>query len=131
MIEAAEMIKLPKALQSEWGLRGYYGTTNHNVKAAFDQQFGWYDGNPATLHPLPRIDAAKTYVEYTGGADAIVTKAKADFNKGDYRWVVQVLMQVVYADPSNMAAAATDLLGKPSAHRRIARHRSDCDRATR
>jgi alkyl sulfatase BDS1-like metallo-beta-lactamase superfamily hydrolase len=104
MIEAAEMIKLPEALQSEWGLRGYYGTVNHDVKAAVDKQFGWYNGNPATLHPLPRVPSAKKYVEYMGGADAIVKKAKADFDKGDYRWVMQVLMQVVYADPSNMEA---------------------------
>ncbi|RUQ37066.1 MAG: MBL fold metallo-hydrolase [Candidatus Competibacteraceae bacterium] len=104
MIEAAEMIKLPEALQSEWGLRGYYGTTNHNVKAAIDKQFGWYNGNPATLHPLPRVETAKKYVEYMGGADAIVKKAKADYDKGNYRWVMQALMQVVYADPSNMAA---------------------------
>jgi alkyl sulfatase BDS1-like metallo-beta-lactamase superfamily hydrolase len=104
MIEAAEMLQLPKALQEEWSLRGYYGTTNHNVKAAIDKQFGWYNGNPATLHPLPRVEAAKRYVEYMGGADAILEKAKADFDKGDYRWVMQVLMHVVYADPDNMEA---------------------------
>jgi linear primary-alkylsulfatase len=104
MTEAAEMLKLPEALQSEWSLRGYYGTVNHDVKAAIDKQFGWYNGNPATLHPLPRVPSGKKYVEYMGGADAILEKAKADFDKGDYRWVMQVLMQVVYADPSNMAA---------------------------
>jgi alkyl sulfatase BDS1-like metallo-beta-lactamase superfamily hydrolase len=104
MIEAAEMIKLPEALQQEWSLRGYYGTTNHNVKAAFDKQFGWFNGNPATLHPLPRVEAAKKYVDYMGGADAILNKAKADYDEGNYRWVMQVLMQVVYADPSNMEA---------------------------
>jgi alkyl sulfatase BDS1-like metallo-beta-lactamase superfamily hydrolase len=104
MVEAAEMLQLPEELQSEWGLRGYYGTVNHDVKAAIDKQFGWYNGNPATLHPLPRVEAAKKYVDYMGGADAIVQKAKTDFANGDYRWVMQVLMQVVYADPSNMAA---------------------------
>lgn len=104
MVEAAEMIKLPEELQSEWGLRGYYGTVNHDVKAAIDKQFGWYNGNPATLHPLPRVEAAKKFVDYMGGADAIVKKAQADYDKGDYRWVMQVLMQVVYADPSNMKA---------------------------
>jgi alkyl sulfatase BDS1-like metallo-beta-lactamase superfamily hydrolase len=119
MIEAAEMLELPKALQEEWSLRGYYGTTNHNVKAAIDKQFGWYNGNPATLHPLPRVPAAKRYVEYMGGADTILEKAKADFDKGDYRWVMQVLMQVVYADPSNMEArnlmaAASEQLGYQS-----------------
>ena len=104
MVEAAEMLQLPKELQSEWGLRGYYGTTNHNVKAAVDKHFGWFNGNPATLHPLPRVEAAKKYVDYMGGADAILKKAKADFDQGDYRWVMQVLMQLVYADPGNMKA---------------------------
>jgi len=104
MVEAAEMIQLPEELQSEWGLRGYYGTVNHDVKAAIDKQFGWYNGNPATLHPLPRVEAAKKYADYMGGADAIVKKAQADYDKGNYRWVMQVLMQAVYADPSNMKA---------------------------
>ena len=58
-------------------------------------------GHPASL---PRVEAAKKYVEYMGGADAIVQNAKADYDKGNYRWVMQALMQVVYADPSNMAA---------------------------
>jgi alkyl sulfatase BDS1-like metallo-beta-lactamase superfamily hydrolase len=104
MIEAAEMLQLPEDLRTEWGLRGYYGTTNHNVKAAIDKQFGWYNGNPATLYPLPRTEAARKYVDYMGGADAIVEKAKADFDQGNYRWVMQALMHVVYADPSNMDA---------------------------
>jgi alkyl sulfatase BDS1-like metallo-beta-lactamase superfamily hydrolase len=104
MVEAAEMIELPESLQQEWSLCGYYGTTNHNVKAAFDKQFGWFNGNPATLNPLPRVPAAKRYVEYMGGADAILEKAQADFDKGDYRWVLQVVNHVVYADPTNMEA---------------------------
>jgi alkyl sulfatase BDS1-like metallo-beta-lactamase superfamily hydrolase len=104
MTEAAEMIELPEALSQEWYLRGYYGTVNHNVKAAFDKNFGWYNGNPSTLHPLPRLPAAEKYVEYMGGSEAILKKAKADYANGEYRWVAQVLMHVVYAAPKNMAA---------------------------
>lgn len=104
MTEAAEMLALPAELQDEWSLRGYYGTMNHDVKSAVVKQFGWYNGNPATLYPLPRVEAARKYVAYMGGADAIIAKARADYDKGDYRWVMQVLMQVVYADPTNMAA---------------------------
>lgn len=104
MVEAAEMIELPEALQQEWSLRGYYGTTNHNVKAAYVKHFGWYSGNPATLNPLPRVPAGKRYVEYMGGAQAVIERARADFDKGDYRWVMQVLTHVVYADPGNMDA---------------------------
>ena len=39
-----------------------------------------------------------------GGADAVLEKARASFDKGDYRWVAQVVNHVVFADPENEAA---------------------------
>lgn len=42
---------------------------------------GWFDGNPATLDELPPEEAAKKFVEYMGGADAILSKAKTDFDQ--------------------------------------------------
>jgi alkyl sulfatase BDS1-like metallo-beta-lactamase superfamily hydrolase len=42
-----------------------------------------------------------------GGADSVVEKARVFFDKGDYRWVAQVLNHVIFADPSH--AAARDL----------------------
>ena len=105
MVEAAEMLnELPGELGTDWSLRGYYGTVNHNVKAAFDKHFGWFDGNAATLHPLPRVEAGKRFVEYMGGDKAIMEKARKDYDKGDYRWVAQVLTHLVYAQPDNMDA---------------------------
>ena len=104
MIEAAEMVELPGALAQDFSLRGYYGTMNHNVKSAYVKHFGWFDGNAATLHPLPRVPAGTRYVEYMGGADAIMEKAKRDFANGDYRWVAEVLNHLVYADPDNASA---------------------------
>jgi alkyl sulfatase BDS1-like metallo-beta-lactamase superfamily hydrolase len=104
MVEAAEMVELPGALAQDFSLRGYYGTMNHNVKSAYVKHFGWFDGNAATLHPLPRVPAGTRYVEYMGGADAIMEKAKRDYANGDYRWVAEVLNHLVYADPSNTDA---------------------------
>lgn len=51
--EIAEMLEPPAALDQQWFLRGYYGTVSHNVKAVYQQYLGWYDANPANLHPLP------------------------------------------------------------------------------
>ncbi len=104
MIEAGEMVELPGALAQDFSLRGYYGTMNHNVKSAYDKHFGWFNGNAATLHPLPRVPAGTRYVEYMGGAVAIMEKAERDFANGDYRWVAEVLNHLVYADPSNAEA---------------------------
>jgi alkyl sulfatase BDS1-like metallo-beta-lactamase superfamily hydrolase len=104
MIEIAEMLKLPDSLNHEWYTRGYYGTLNHNVKAIYQKYFGWYDANPANLNPLPPSESARKYVEYMGGPQAVMEKARADYQKGEYRWVAQVMNQVVFADPDNVAA---------------------------
>ena len=39
-----------------------------------------------------------------GGAAAVLKKAKADFDKGEYRWVAEALKHVVFADPNNTDA---------------------------
>ena len=104
MVEIAEMLEFPKELARHFALRGYYGSLNHNVKATYVKYLGWFDGNPATLHVLPPVEASKKYVEYMGGADAVLKKAKEAYDKGEYRWVAEVVNHVVFADPDNQAA---------------------------
>lgn len=104
MVEIGEMIKMPASLAKEWYNRGYYGSLNHNAKSVYNFYLGWFDGNPSTLHPLPRVEASKKEIEYMGGAAAVLGKAKKDFDQGNYRWVAQVLNHLVYADPNNQQA---------------------------
>ena len=56
--------------------RGYYGTVNHNAKAVYQRYLGWFDGNPAHLHPHPPVEAGTRYVEFMGGADAVLARAR-------------------------------------------------------
>jgi alkyl sulfatase BDS1-like metallo-beta-lactamase superfamily hydrolase len=102
--EIAEQVVFPPALGRHWAMRGYYGTLNHNVKATYVNYLGWFDGNPANLHTHPPEDAAKRYVEFMGGADAALDKARGAYELGDYRWVAEVVNHVVFADPGNQAA---------------------------
>jgi alkyl sulfatase BDS1-like metallo-beta-lactamase superfamily hydrolase len=102
--EIAEAIDLPPGLAERWSVRGYYGSVSHNVKAVYQRYLSWYDANPCNLHPLPPAPAAKKFVEYMGGAAAVMARAKADFAKGEYRWVAQVMKEVVYAEPDNIEA---------------------------
>jgi alkyl sulfatase BDS1-like metallo-beta-lactamase superfamily hydrolase len=102
--EIADMIQLPPELSSAWYNRGYYGTVKHNSRAVYQRYMGWYDANPSTLDQLPPVPAAKKYVEYMGGADAVLQRAQADFDKGEYRWVAEAVKHVVFADPENKAA---------------------------
>jgi alkyl sulfatase BDS1-like metallo-beta-lactamase superfamily hydrolase len=114
--EIAETLAMPPGLENDWSARGYYGTLSHDSKAVFQRYLGWYDGNPATLNPLPRVAEARKYVEYMGGAAAAIARARNDFKAGQYRWVAEVMDRVVFADPSNkeareLAADAFEQLG--------------------
>ncbi len=104
MNEIAEEMTLPEGLRTQMHVRGYYGTVNHNVKAVYQRYLGWFDGNPAHLHELPPVDAARKYVEFMGGPEATLEKAKVAFGAGEYRWVAQVVNHVVFADPENAEA---------------------------
>jgi alkyl sulfatase BDS1-like metallo-beta-lactamase superfamily hydrolase len=102
--EIAEQLKLPDSLAKNFHIRGYYGTLSHNSKAVYQHYFGWYDGNPANLNPLPPEQTAIRYVEFMGGSEAILRRAGDYMAKGDYRWVGEVLNHVVFAEPDNLPA---------------------------
>jgi alkyl sulfatase BDS1-like metallo-beta-lactamase superfamily hydrolase len=99
--EIAETIRLPKSLDGAWHARGYYGHIRHNVKAIYQKYLGWYDANPANLDALPPVEAGRKYVEYMGGADALLRRARADFDRGEFRFIAQALSHLVFADPDN------------------------------
>ncbi|MCB7135475.1 alkyl/aryl-sulfatase [Cellulosimicrobium marinum] len=102
--EIAEMMTLPPALEKAWHARGYYGSVSHNVKAIYQRYMGWYDGNPAHLWPHPPQEQGVRYVEYMGGAAAVLERARRSFDDGDLRWVAEVVSHVVFAEPDNEEA---------------------------
>ena len=108
--EIAEQLQLPDSLANEFHVRGYYGTLSHNSKAVYQHYFGWYDGNPANLNPLPPEQSARRYVEVMGGADAMLTAAAKYLAEGEYRWVGEMLNHLVFAQPNN--AAAREMLAR-------------------
>ena len=104
--EIAERVDLPPSLGQEFYNRGYYGTVHHNTRAIYVKYLGFFDGNPSNLYPLPPTKSAARYLDYMGGADEVVAKAKVSFSAGDYRWVAEVLNHVVMADPEHIEGRA-------------------------
>ncbi|MFM4939516.1 alkyl/aryl-sulfatase [Aeromonas enteropelogenes] len=99
--EISEKIVLPPELNDFWPNRGYYGTLRHNSRAVYQRYMGWYSGNPSDLDNLPPEMVGPKYVEFMGGEQALLKKAKASFDKGEYRWVAEVLKHLVFANPNN------------------------------
>ena len=114
--EIAEKLELPESLHKTFAVRGYYGTLRHNSKAVYQGYFGWYDGNPANLDPLPPVEEGRRMVDAMGGAAEVKRKAEEAFGRGDYRWVATLLNHLVFAEPGdkearNLLARAYDQLG--------------------
>ena len=106
-LEIAETLELPEEFQRHEHTRGFYGDLVHNAKAVYQRYLSWYDGNPANLHKHPPSEVGKRYVDLAGGADALLEHASSAFDRGDYRWVVELVNHLVFADPTN--AQARDL----------------------
>lgn len=102
--EIAEELQMPESLDGVFASRGYYGTVRHNSKAVYQNYFGWFDGNPANLDPLPPVPAAAKYVDAMGGAAAVLAKGQAAFDAGEYRWAATLLNHLVFFQPNDKAA---------------------------
>ncbi|WP_373973830.1 MBL fold metallo-hydrolase [Chitinibacter sp. SCUT-21] len=102
--EISEMIQLPPELNNFWPNRGYYGTLRHNSRAVYQRYMGWYNGNPSNLNNLPPEMVGPKYIEFMGGEAEVLKKAQASFDKGEYRWVAEVMKHAVFANPSNTEA---------------------------
>ncbi|MEE4281511.1 MAG: alkyl sulfatase dimerization domain-containing protein [Pseudomonadales bacterium] len=104
MHEIAENIGEPDFAKTDFGVRDYYGTLNHNAKAVYQRYFGWWDSVPANYHQLPPTQASIKYVAAMGGAEKALAVGEAAFSEGDYRWAATVFNHVVFADADNETA---------------------------
>ncbi|XP_076812909.1 linear primary-alkylsulfatase-like [Clavelina lepadiformis] len=64
MDEVAERVKLPPILASHPYLQEFYGAVSWSVRAAYNAQVGWFDGNPVNLNPLSDKKRAEKQVEF-------------------------------------------------------------------
>ena len=102
-LEAAEIVELPDAIGKRWYNRYYHGGLHHNIRAVFHKELGFWDGDPATILPLLPDDNVRRHVALIG-RDRLLSEGQKAIDAGDYRWAVQVLHHLVFADPDDMEA---------------------------
>jgi len=102
--EIQNVFEVPMSLQKQWSARSYHGSVEHNVRGILNRYLGYWDANPATLVPLSPGESAPLYVEMMGGASKIIAKGKSLFNEGKYKYAMEILNKLVYAEPTNQEA---------------------------
>lgn len=102
--EIHNVYRAPKSLQDGWITRFYHGSQENNSRGVINKYLGHWDTNPATLIPLSPRDSAPLYVEMMGGSDKIMAKGQELHDAGKYRYAVEILDRLVFAEPDNQAA---------------------------
>ncbi len=105
-LEIAERIEMPPGWNAPGTPTGTTARSATTPRRSIRRTLGWFDGNPAHLWEHPPAEAAERYVEFMGGADEVVRRARESFEEGDFRWVVQVVNHVVFARPDHEEARA-------------------------
>ena len=103
--EIAEVVsQLPPHLANHPWLGEFYGTVKHSVRQIYFGYLGWFNADPTTLDPTPRVEQAKRYVELMGGRDSVVKAAKTAFDKGDHQWAAELLTHVIRTNKDDQEA---------------------------
>jgi alkyl sulfatase BDS1-like metallo-beta-lactamase superfamily hydrolase len=108
--ELAEILpSLPKHLAEHAWLGEYYGTVKHSARQVFAGQLGWFDGDPATLDPLPNNDNASRWIALAGGEEKVLAQAALAIAKdeiNELRWAAELATKLLNANPTNESAKA-------------------------
>lgn len=103
--ELVDVIKeLPPHLRDNPDLQEFYGTVKHSVRAIYNQYLGWFNGDPATLDPLPPVQKAERYIAAMGGRDAVLEEAEKALKSGDFRWAAEVSTYLITVDKNDQRA---------------------------
>ena len=99
--EIAETISLPKHLGDSPFLKEFYGSPEWSARNVFSGYLGWFDGNPSTLKPLPRIEEANNLINLAGGWDSLFSLAEESFKNEEYQWALQLTDYLLLSKPKN------------------------------
>lgn len=93
----AARVRLPAHLRASPYLQERYGQVDWSVRAIYQSQVGWFDGQAERLYPLPEARAAQREIEALGGAQAVLQRAEAALAAGgdeDLRWGLHLLAKL-------------------------------------
>lgn len=102
--EMVEQVRLPSHLASSPYLREYYGKVSWSLRALFDGNLGWFDGDAATLQPLSGKDNARLIIDLAGGWDNLLQYAQAQYEKGAFQAALQLTGYLLALQPRNSDA---------------------------
>ena len=112
--EILHTVQAPPHLLDRPYLRPVYDEPEFVVRNVWRLYGGWYDGNPARLHPPPDRALAEAVAALAGGVDQLVARAREAADADDLRLAGQLAEWAVEAAPDDASARAAhaDVYGR-------------------
>lgn len=98
-----ELQKLPPHLYQRARMGEHYGTFIQAVKLVYSHHVGWFNGDAATLDPLPPAESANNYVDLLG-RETILAKSKKAIEEGNFKWAAELVSNLVKVNHDDMEA---------------------------
>ena len=89
--ELAARTHLPPHLADQPALAPVQGRLDWSVRAVYQGELGWFDGEVERLFPLPPQEEARRTVELMGGAARVREAAAQALQAGDPSWALSLL----------------------------------------
>lgn len=94
-------VTLPTRYRDLPYLQEFYGTVAWSVRGIYSGYFGWFDGNPTHLNPLPPRERAEKAIDLMGGTEAVAASAVNALQSGDSQWALELSDLLLTLDPGN------------------------------
>ena len=94
--EIADIVQLPPHLANfrPW-LREFYGTVRHSIPNIYQGNIGWFEGDPVTLKPTPRVEYAGRLMTLMGGRDKVLAEARKAYANGDPQFAAELTTYLI------------------------------------
>ncbi len=97
-------VHLPPHLAASPYLQEYYGKVSWSLKALFDGNLGWFDGDAASLQPLSKKENARLMTDLAGGADKLLQHARTRFERNEFQAALQLTGYLLTVTPEHPEA---------------------------
>lgn len=102
--ELVSLVKLPPHLAKHPWLGEFYGNIANHVRAIYQGELGFFQGDPTTLHATPPSLAATRLVGLLGGRGKVLSAACQALDDGDPQWAAELLTLVIRQNVLDMKA---------------------------
>ncbi len=100
-------MKLPDSIDQHPDVQQTYGEAANHVRGVYSGRIGWFDGDPASIHPPSFEIEAQRVVDAFGGTDACLKQIDDAVQDGELAWAARIGQWLMAVEPENSNVRTT------------------------